>query len=178
MQKNKYNPSFKSQQFTGKVLLDHEGNLKTVLNHPQVYKQFLEVNTREGDTVTFNVTSKRPTRSNAQNSYVWLYLSLISESSGHTPEWLYRWAEQKFLSEGITEVFGDKVRMVRKAKNLNIPEFCEWICRIEDETEIPAPKTEPFLKALTNEQYQKLKYEQQQAYIRMKAKIFNHERTQ
>lgn len=168
--KKKVYATYKSQQFAGKVV-EVDGERKVTLNAPALYKHFLKTVCKVGDEVSFYVTNKRPKRSQQQNDYYFLYLSLIALSSGHTVEDLHIWAKGKFLSKGIKEVFGDKTRIVNSTTDLTIGEFCEYLCRIEEATGVPCPKTDPFLKALTNEEYAELKAEQKEAYKRMEAKI-------
>ena len=165
---SKYNPTYQSQQFLGKVVLDPTTNKKRVqMLAPINYQAFLEIHTKVGDEVTMNISSKRPKRSLAQNNYFHLYLSLIGLSSGHTVEELKAWVKGKFLSKGITEVFGSKTRVVKDTSALNILEFIELLERIEDTTGIPLPNTEPFLKPLTYVQYDKLKGRQREIYSRL-----------
>ena len=167
---SKKSPTYESQTFLGKVL-EKDGERKLILNSPALYNHFLKTTCRVGDEVALSMTNRRPKRSLQQSNYYRLYLSLISLSSGHTPEELHVWAKGKFLSKGIKEIFGHKVRVVTSTARLTIGEFCEYICRIEDETTIPCPKTDPFLKPLSHDEYAELKEEQKQAYTRMKAKI-------
>lgn len=165
------NPTYKSQQFSGKVIVENEKNI-IKLNYPQGYRHFVHSVCRPGDNVSLYITNKKPKRSTLQNNYYWLYLSLISLSSGFTPNELHDWAKEKFLTtQGIKEVFGEKVRKVKSTTDLTIGEFCEYICLIEDETEIPTPDSGPFLKALTHDEFDKLKYGQRMAYLRMSPKL-------
>lgn len=173
--KKKRYPTYKSQQFAGKVievLIEGKKDRKIAMNSPMLYKHFLNTTCNIGDDISLYITNKRPKRSHEQNNYYFLYLSLIALSCGHTTKELHIWAKGKFLSKGITEVYGDKVRIVDSTTSLTIGEFCEYLCRIEEATGIPCPKTEPFLKALTNEEYAGLKAEQKMAYKKMSAKIF------
>lgn len=168
MAKKKYNPTFKSQSFFGKCALK-DGKKVFKINHPELLQQFLNNHVEVGNAVTCVLTSKKPKRSDAQNNYLWLYYSLISRASGNDVDELHAWAKGKFLTTGISEVFGEKTRKVKSTTELTIPEFCEFVARIEEKTEVPAPKTEPFLKALTHEEYNNLKKEQQDAYDKMEA---------
>ena len=170
MQQKKTHPTYKSQPFAGKVASVEEKN-KIVLNAPLLYDHFVSNTCKPGDFITLYITNKRPKRSEVQNNYYWLYLSLISLSSGHTTDELHSWAKGKFLSKGIKEVYGDKVRKVKSTTELTIGEFCEYVCKIEETTEIPAPDTGPFLKALTQKEYEDLQNEQKSAYLKMEAKI-------
>lgn len=176
MKTKKTLPSYTSQNFLGKIVqIEVEGKptKKIEIKAKDLYQHFLNTTCKVGDEITLYITSKRPKRSLMQNNYLFLYLSLISLSSGHTVKQLEAWAVGKFLTKGITEVFGDKVRVTDKHRELNISEFCEFLARIEEDTEIPLPDTEPFLVPLSYEEYQALKDEQKAVYSKlvMKAKL-------
>lgn len=160
--------SYQSQQFAGIVVINPDTQKRSIkLNAPLVYQNFLNTTCKIGDAVTMNVTDKKPKRSAAQNNYFFLYLSLISLSSGHSVKELECWIKGRFLSKGITEVFGDKTRIVKSHKELNVLEFIELLERIEETTGIPLPKTEPFLKPLSHEEYNKLRQKQREIYSRL-----------
>lgn len=163
--------SYQSQQFAGVVELNPDTQKKRVkMNAPALYQHFLDTITKVGDIITLNITDKRPKRSAAQNSYLHLYLSLISVSSGHTLDELKAWIKGKFLTKGISEVFGDKTRIVRSTTELNIPEFIELLEKIEEKTGIPLPDTTPFLKPMSHEEYAKLRDKQRAIYERLVVK--------
>lgn len=164
-------PTYKSQTFTGIVCKKADGNNAISYNYLSQRQMFLN-NMKNGQDITDILTDKKPLRTTQQNNYYWLYLSLVALSSGHTSNELHLWAKGKFLTEGITEIFGDKVRVVDSTTKLNKAEFCEYICRIEDATDIEAPTTEPFLKPLTHNEFSKLREEQRGFYQRMISKIF------
>src|SRR3990167_8685754 len=120
--------SYESQQFAGIVEENPETKVNRIkMNAPALYQHFLNTVCKIGDLITMNITDKRPKRSAAQNNYYYLYLSLISLSSGHTIDELHTWVKGKFLTKGITEVFGEKVRIVKSTKRLNIAEFIELL---------------------------------------------------
>ena len=164
-------PTYKEQSFRATIKDNPDGNKKIGFHHPGYLQMFIN-NYKPNDEITITITERKPRRTEQQNNYYWLYLSLISKSTGYTPDELHIWVKGKFLAQGITEIFGSKVRKVKSTTSLTRPEFAELICRIEDETGIPAPKTEPFLKPLTHGEYAILKEEQKSFYERMKAKIF------
>ena len=170
MATNKYNPTHKSLTTLGKCKV-MKGKKVLVLNHPELLRQFLDLHSKVGDIISSTHTSKRPKRSLMQNNYYWLYLSLIARSSGHNSLELHAWAKGRFLTTGISEVFGDNTRKVKSTTVLTIGEFCHYIILIEKKTGIPAPVTDPFLKALTHKEYDKLKREQQVAYDALKTRI-------
>jgi len=169
---SKIDPTKKSQPMRGKCVLDPETKKKRFkIRHPRLLDIFLELHCKVGDEMTIWFESKRPKRTLQQNNYMHLYFYLIGRSSGHTMIEIKNWAKKKFLSGGITEVFGEDVREVQETSNLTIGETCEFILRIEEATGIPAPSTEPFLKALTHKEYEKLSENQRRAYESMKSKI-------
>ena len=164
-------PTYKQSSFRATIKDQPDGNKKIGFHHPGYLQMFIN-NYKPNDQITITITERKPKRTAMQNNYYWLYLSLISKSTGYTPDELHTWVKGKILTQGITEVFGDKIRKVKSTTALSRPEFCELICRIEELTEIPAPKTEPFLKALTHEEYNALKVKQRSFYDKIKARIF------
>lgn len=162
--------SYKSQTFLGKIVQKEEKK-DIAMNSPALYRHFINEECKVGDEIAITLTNRRPKRTDLQNNYYWLFLSLIATSSGHTTEELHIWAKGKFLTQGMSEVYGSKVRIVRSTTKLNVGEFCEYIMRIEEATGIPSPKTDAFIKPLTYTEYDALKEEQKQAYSAMKAKI-------
>lgn len=164
-------PTYKSQTFTGKIVRKENENF-LIYNYPKIVRQYLNLSCRPGDNVTITLTNKAPKRTLQQNNYYWLYLGLIALSSGHDTKMLHDRFRGEFLSKGITEVFGAKTRKVKSTTDLNRPEFCEYLERIEVLTEIPLPDCEPFLKPLTYAEYDKLSEAQRSSYEKMKAKIF------
>ena len=170
MKRKKSTPANKSVNLLGKVRkVDEE--LKLQLNAPQLLQHFLRMHAHSGDDVLVVVTAKRPKRSANQNSFFFVYLDLISLSCGHTVEDLHRWVNGKILGEGITEVFGDKVRQVGSTSNLNISEFCEMMNRLFEATEIPIPDPGPFLLPMSLDEYGALKIDQNIKYSQMKNRL-------
>jgi hypothetical protein len=84
-------------------------------------------------------------------------MNIIADETGMNVDELHAWAKGKFLTQEITEVFGDKVRLTKSTTELSKSEFSEYIQNIEIETGIPAPDTTPFGLALTHEEYEKHK---------------------
>ncbi len=145
-----------------------EGEKRTIkLNAPKMVQWFLFEKCKVGDDISMLIKAKRPTRTEQQNNYFHLYLSLISLSSGHTMKELKNWYKGRFLSEGITEVFGDKTRIVKSSADLNISEFAELMNRIEETVKIPLPDPAPFKLPLFLDEYKKLKVKQTEAYSKM-----------
>lgn len=173
---SKYSPSHKSINLAGKVV-ERETDGKKVraisLNCTTIYQHFLEQECRLNDDIYMLLTSKKPKRSESQNNFFHLYLSLIGKSSGHTIKELKCWVKNKILDEGITEVFGDEVRVVEDTSNLNTSEFCEMMNRIQDLTEIPIPDPAPFNLPITWDEFGRLKKIQHEKYSQMKPKNLN-----
>jgi len=165
-------PTYKSQHFTGVFKKQKDGNIKFVLNFPLYYQRYLNLRCENGDVGHVYLTNKKPLRSESQNNYYWLYLDLVSLSSGHTVKGLHKYFTGLFLGDGTEEIYGADVTLVKSTSGLNRVSFSMYMCFIEDETGIESPTTEPFLKPLTHKEYDALKEEQREAYLRMKPKIF------
>lgn len=173
MEKNKRAPTYKSEQFAGKVTLIN-GERKIALNAPAHYHHFLNNTCKLGDLVSLSITNKRPKRSEQQNRYYRLYLSLIALSSGHTENELHIWAKGKFLTKSVKDIFGEKIRDIKSTTELMIGEFCEYLIKIEEKTGIPLPDTTPFMTPLSFDKYAKLTANEKVAYKKMSAKIVIH----
>lgn len=169
-------PSHKKINLVGKVAeKEFEGKTVRVIsfNSFLMYQHFLKEECKVGDDIFVELTSQRPKRSLAQNSFFHVYLGLIGKSSGYTIKELKCWVKEHILDKGITEVFNDETMIVDDTSELNIPEFIEMMNRIQEETEIPIPDPKPFGLALTFDEYGKLKKAQDEKYSQMKAKGLN-----
>lgn len=163
---SKNNPTYQSQIFSG-TIIEKDGVRSFKMNADKLYRHFLLTICKVGDEVTMYMTNKRPKRSRSQNNYYWLYLSLIALSNGHTTKELNAWVKGRFLSQGITEIYGDKVRIVKSTKELKVGEFLELLKRIEDVTEVPLPDTTPFALPLSPKEYKELAATERETYSRL-----------
>lgn len=165
-------PTHHKVNLAGKVITDpeHEGELKIGLLSPQMYRHFIKTYCKLGDDISMVIENKKPKRTESQNNFYHVYLDLISLSSGHTIKELKQWVKGKILSKGITEVFGEKVRITDSSAELNINEFCEMMNRIEELTGVPIPDPTPFNVPLTWDEHKKLKVIQKETYSKIKSK--------
>lgn len=133
-------PNTTTQLFSGEI---KQKNDKKVIawNSPDFVRFQIEKFT-VGTKITAYLSSKKPTRSLLQNNFYHLYKKLIADETGGDVEALHALFKGKFLSKGICEVYGEKVRVVKSTTELNKSEFVEFMLRIEELTEIPIPSTE------------------------------------
>lgn len=174
MKRKKSYPSHKNVHLLGRVVeVEVEGikRKKAKLNAPQYLDFFLDKHARLNDHILMVLTIKKPLRTAAQNNFLFVYLDLISLTSGHTVEELHMWVDDHILGQGITEVFGTTVRKVGHTSELNISEFCEMMNRVHEETDIPIPDPAPFKLPLTLDEYGKLKIDQRINYSKMKNRL-------
>lgn len=170
MKKKSAPPSHKKETFLG-TLVKKDGELVLDIRAKNYFRHFLKEYGQDGMEVSVTLELKKPKRSVAQSNFYFLYLGLISLSCRHSVEDLHIWARGKFLSKGITEIFGDKVRKVNSTTKLSKLEFMEYMERIQDATGIPIPDPEPFGLGLTQSEYAKLKTEQIHRYKKLHANI-------
>lgn len=164
-------PKYDSKTVMGRVVFDPVANRKRVImDHPAYYNHEVD-QFAIGDAVAIKFTNRKQKRTLAQNNYLHLYLTLIAKSSGNSLKVIKSWVRQRFLAEGITEVFGEKVRYVGSTADLTVMEMMELVARIELVTGMPAPNPEPFNLAITHAEYQELKAAQQRKYMAMKPKL-------
>lgn len=99
----------------------------------------------EGKDVFMEINEKKVTRSGQQNNYLWLYMNIISQETGYTPNEAHEYFKGKYLTEGIKEVFGAKVRIKKSTTELTKGEFSNYLADIFVETGIPLPDTTEYL---------------------------------
>lgn len=99
---------------------------------------------KDGESVTLEIHNRRAKRTEAQNRYIWgVFYPLIAKETGEQNlDRLHELFKGMFLSEGVVDVLGKKVRMKKSTTELGVGEFCEFVMAIEAETGIEAPPTE------------------------------------
>lgn len=134
-----------TKDFRARIVLDEEGRNKLKVLSPIWYRHQLQ-KFKLGEIVTMYVSSRKPKRSLQQNAYYWgVYLPLIAKETGERDiDGLHRLFSGKFLTEGIKEILGQKVRVTKSTASLSKSDFSEYIMAIEGETGISAPPTENY----------------------------------
>lgn len=105
-------------------------------------RQILRTNFKIGDRIWVNLISGKPKRTLRQNRYYWVYLDLIAESTGHTPEELHEALKRKHLLVKEVTVMDKVIEITKSTTDLTVGEFCEYILDIEADTGISPPPTE------------------------------------
>ncbi len=97
----------------------------------------------EGQRVKITVSEVLKERSIKQNRYYWgVYLPEIANQTGEQDlNKLHELFKGKFLTTGIVQVLGEKVRMKKSTTDLNKEEFSLYIQSIEAFTQVSAPPT-------------------------------------
>ena len=140
-----------SQSFAGVIRACSSGK-KLIIRSQSWYQHQLN-KFRDGENVTLIIHTRKPKRTGQQNRYYWgVYLPKIAEETGENDlDRLHELFKGKFLTEGIVDVLGEKVRMKKSTTALSIVDFCEYIMAIESHTGIQAPPTENYdLEPLPN----------------------------
>lgn len=144
-----------TQSFAAVIKADGP-NKRLIVRSPRWYAH--QINKfKDGEEVSLVVHNRKPKRSEQQNRYYWgVWLPLIAKETGEANlDRLHELFKGKFLTQGVVEVLGEKVRLKKSTTELSISEFCQYIMDIEAETGIEAPPTEnyglPALKEGINE---------------------------
>lgn len=137
MKEVKYTQSFSA------IIHKDGGGAKLIVRSPKYYHSQL-AKFRDKEEVSLLVTNQRPKRSEQQNRYWWVYMTLIGEETGHAPEEIHEWAKGKFLTKGIVTIFGQLTRIKGSTTELSKSEFGELIMRVEAETGIASPPVENY----------------------------------
>jgi len=70
-----------------------------------------------------------------------LYLSIISDETGHSKDELHSFFKGKFLTENIKEILGEKTRITKSTTELSKGEFCSYLVDISSLTQVELPDT-------------------------------------
>ena len=172
MQKKKSIPRYETKSFDGVVYLNDKGQKDIKYLHPQ-YRQWEIDHFKVGDKILSKITNLKRKRTAEQNRYMHMYFTLIAIAHGHdvTMEDVKNWAKAKHLSKGITEVFGNRTRMVKGTSDLKVGEMIEFLARVECDSGIPMPDSTPFDFALTHDEFNDLKKKEMERYMAMKPEL-------
>lgn len=168
-EKSKLVHTYETRSILAKVLLDPETNKKRLSpDHPAYFQHELN-DFPIGSQVVLNITNKKPKRTVSQNRYMHVYFTLIAIAHGHgvTMEEVKSWAKGKCLADGITEVFGTKVRKIKETSKLTVSEMIEFLARVEVESGIPLPDADPF-KFVSKEEFHRIKTAEIVRYMAMR----------
>lgn len=130
-----------TKDFSG-VIEGEDGKRKLRISSPDWYQTQLN-KFKEGEKVSLYISNRRPKRSEAQNRYYFgVYLPLIAKETGeYNIDRLHNLFKGMFLTTGIVDVLGQKVRMTKSTTELSKNDFSEYIMAIEAETGVQAPPT-------------------------------------
>ncbi len=133
-----------SQSFAA-VMKFRDGKRVPIVKSPRWFHHQMN-KFKEDEEVTLMVHNRRPKRTEQQNRYYWgVYLPLISKETGEADlDALHELFKGKFLTEGVVEVLGQKVRKKKSTTELGVAEFSQFIMDIEAETHVAAPPTENY----------------------------------
>lgn len=95
----------------------------------------------EGQEIKFGITPVLDKRTIPQNRLYWLYLGIISEETGHSPEELHEFFKHRFLPWRITTIYNTPLQIRGTTTELSVAGFSEYMERIQQLTEIPIPDT-------------------------------------
>ena len=132
-----------TQAFNATIRKDPDGSNRLVVSSDRWYRHQLN-KFKDGEKLTLVVHNRRPKRTEQQNRYYWgAYLPLIAKETGESDlDRLHELFKGKFMTQGVVEVLGEKVRMKKSTTELGVGEFCQYIMDIETLTQVAAPPTE------------------------------------
>jgi len=125
------------------VKIDETGNIEfKTETHKSMFKKWMSQ--WKGQEVGIEIVEKTNSRSGNQNRYYWFYLGLIEEETGQNKDELHAYFKGKFLTQKITELYGDKVRITKSTTELTRGQFCEYLIDISTLTGVELPDTEKY----------------------------------
>lgn len=143
--KDKRETVTQSVDFAAVIRKSPDGTNKLIVKSQRWYQHALQ-KFKDGEHVTLEVHNRKPLRSIQQNRYYWgVYLPLIAEKTNEPDlDRLHELFKGKFLSLGVVEVLGERVRMKKSTTELSIGEFCKYIQDIHHLTDVEPPPTQNY----------------------------------
>lgn len=139
----------RTEQFAGEIVREKlTPNNRLKIESSRFYQHQLN-KMKPGEKVSIYISNKKPKRTEQQNRYYWgVYLPLVSQETGEADlDRLHNFFKGKFLTTGIHEVLGEKVRMTKSTAQLSVGEFNEYIVNIAALTNVEPPPTENYALA-------------------------------
>lgn len=104
----------------------------------QLFYEFLSQ--FEGENLWIEIKSKKPTRSQRQHRFYWVYMEKLADYTGYSKNEIHRECKWKFLKwTAESGISGKSYISAPSTKRLTKKEFNEYIREIELWTEIQAP---------------------------------------
>lgn len=140
-------------KFRGLVEKDGHRNRLKIVN--EKYYHYLIKKFEEGEVVWITIENQKSQRSLSQNNLYWLYLTAISEHTGHTTEELHEYCKNEFLPKRSMTISGGQYLIAGSTSKLSKGEFVEYVMRVQAFAgglgiELPDPK-DLEISPLTNE---------------------------
>lgn len=132
-----------SQEFSA-IIKKAPGKAPAIVVNSRAYYEHQLGKFKDGEKVTLIITNRWPKRTNQQNRYWWgAVLPMVAAETGEPDlERLHELFKSMFLTTGIHEVLGKKVRMTKSTTELTTSEFSTFITRVCQEVNCVPPPTE------------------------------------
>lgn len=101
-----------------------------VFYQPDKFKRYVTTSFKEGQDVTLSVSAYKKTRSLKANSYYWLILTVIADSTGHTPDEIHETLKQLHLPKRFIKYGQKEVELPPTTSTLTTDEFSEYLEKI------------------------------------------------
>jgi len=87
----------------------------------------------------YEIVVRKPTRSNQQNSFYWLYLGIIEEETGNEANDIHEIAKRLFLKPVFKTIMGKEYKLPATTTKLSKTEFGEYLDKICAWSGVPIP---------------------------------------
>lgn len=136
--------TYQTQQFAGTIEIDKQTNRKRLILLAEKYFKHQINKFPVGAKVSLYVTDKKAKRTEQQNRYYWMYITMIAEETRNEVDQLHELFKGEFLTEKIVTVLGKPVRIKKSTTQLSVTEFGDFIRNIEVMTKIESPPTDNY----------------------------------
>lgn len=96
----------------------------------------------DGTKMVVEIDRRKNKRSLTQNSFYWLYLTIIADETGEIQDDLHEYFKRKFLPPIEKKILGQVVRLPGSTTDLSKFDFGEYLDKICAMTNVPIPDPE------------------------------------
>ena len=140
----------KSQSFAATIVKVISENRNTFAVESKTYFQHQINKFKEGTKVTLEIHTRKPKRTEQQNKYWWVYITLIGGETGHTPEEIHEWAKRMFLPPRYVKIMKTEMKLPASTPLLSKSEMSDYLDRISAATNVPLPDPSTLKNYISN----------------------------
>lgn len=112
-------------------------DLKLIIHNKENWQSWLKK--MDGKRVRVTIDVEKDQRSLKQNSFYWMYLSLVENETGTPAEDVHEIAKRKFLRPRFVKFKNEEIKLPASTTRLDKLDFNKYMDKISEMTGVPIP---------------------------------------